>query len=416
MQEAAAETNPDFEVLLRIEPFKVEHDVILEGLGDGVGIEAPSLLVRGYDLPYHHPRYPQQVSTAGTIFHTEMTEEEKKLLRRHHERGIEPKLTYSPASSFNMEPLLGIPFPRMLHRKLSSLREAGFKAVSAFGGLLNVGETPYWPHPEVIRAVQFLPDTEVGTVLTRLARRWAGDAHAETLVRLWDDVEEAVSYLPIVPLYSNFGFVWLRTWVRPLVPNLEAVPREERLYFERFMVSTANNPNINDLGRDVLFELISEASGRTMAAEFDANVLPRLTDLLARLGTLAADEGPAQNVFADLRDRVRALHCWASTQRNTCAWVAGVYGYRSAGTDAERTLHRDYLQEMIDLDLENTRQLLDLWETSTTEFMLVSDVGETSFIYGENFGDQLRRKLSLTEQYRHAEPHINEDLMWELPG
>jgi hypothetical protein len=48
--------------------------------------------------------------------------------------------------------------------------------------------------------------------------------------------------------------------------------------------------------------------------------------------------------------------------------------------------------------------------------MLVSDVGETSFIYGENFGDQLRRKLSLTEQYRHAEPHINEDLMWELPG
>jgi hypothetical protein len=88
------------------------------------------------------------------------------------------------------------------------------------------------------------PVLSVDSLLHRLAVRWAGAAHADALVALWDQVEEAVSYMPAVPLYSHFGFVWLRTWVRPLIPNLEAIPEEGRRYYERFMVSTANNPGI----------------------------------------------------------------------------------------------------------------------------------------------------------------------------
>jgi hypothetical protein len=52
LREAAAGINPDFDVLLRIEPFKVEHDHIKAGMGPHVGWEAPSLLVRGYSV--HH--------------------------------------------------------------------------------------------------------------------------------------------------------------------------------------------------------------------------------------------------------------------------------------------------------------------------------------------------------------------------
>lgn len=416
LQQTAAETNPDFEVLLRIEPFKVEHDTILAGMGEGVSVEAPSLLVRGYELPYQHPRYPEQTSVAGSIFHTDLTEEETDLLTSYREQGFEPKLNYSVASSFNTEPLLGIPFPRMLHKKLMALRERGFKAASAFGGLLNLDKTPYWPHPEIIRAAQFTPDASPDTVLHRLAEQWVGEAHTDTLVKAWYAIEEAISYLPLVPLYSHFGFVWLRTWVRPLVPNMLAIPEEERLYYERFLVSTANNPNIDDLGRDVLFTLITEDSGRRMAEQFDTNVLARLEATITELGTLVdeTDDAQASAVFTDLRDRAIALQCWSTTQRNTCAWVAGVYGYRTAETDAERQSHVEYLQAMIDLDLANTQRLLDLWETSETEVILVSEVGETSFVYGENIGEHLRRKLTLTEQYRHHAPSISEDLMWKL--
>jgi hypothetical protein len=46
--------------------------------------------------------------------------------------------------------------------------------------------------------------------------------------------------------------------------------------------------------------------------------------------------------------------------------------------------------------------------------MLVSDVGETAFIYGENFGDLLRTKIELMRQYGDETPHIDRDIIWRL--
>jgi len=252
-------------------------------------------------------------------------------------------------------------------------------------------------------------------VLHAAAARFVGEAHADDLVRLWDLTEDGVTWMPYVPLYSFFGFVWMRTWVRPLVPDIEAIPREDRLYYERFLVSTFNNPSINDLGRDVLFDLINQEQGASMTKGFDEEALPRIQKALDEANRLVdTTDGQAKAVFVDLRDRIRALKAWATVQRNTCAWVAAVHGTLALedGQEAERAAFRADLDRMIDLDLENTRELLDLWETSKTEWMLVSDVSETSFIYGENFGDLLRRKLELTEQYRHRKPRIDRDILW----
>lgn len=415
LQEAAAEVNPEFEVVLRMEHFKTEHDVIMDGMGDGLSIEVPSLLVRGYDLPYAHPKYPEQTGAAGSIHHREFVPEEQEKLETYRGQGFEPYLNYSASPGFNMEPLLGIPFPRLLHQKLTALRETDFRRVNALGGLLNTTETPYWPNPEVIRAAQFNPELPLDTVLRRAAARWAGTEHAAALVTLWEAVDEAVSYLPIVPLYSHFGFVWLRLWVRPFVPDIEAIPKEERLYYERFMVSTANNPNINDLGKDVLFQLITEDSGQRMARQFDENVLPRLSDVLedAREQVEQVSEA-ARPVFVDLRDRVRALRCWATTQRNTCAWVQGVYGYLDAETDDEKARHRTLVREVVTSERANANDLLDLWENSTTEFMLVAAPGETSYVHGENFGELLRKKIRLMDAHGDREPYIDRDIIWRL--
>ena len=417
MQEAGAEINPDFEVLLRIEPFKVEHETILEGMGDGLSIEAPSLLVRGYELPYAHPVYPEQKSAAGTIFHTELADEEAELVARHRAEGFEAKLSYSPGTAYNLEPLLGTPFPKMLHRKLSAMREAGFDAISAFGGLVHSEATPYWPHPDVMRAAQFTPDVPIEDVLTKAATRYVGAHNAADLVGAWGAIEDALEHMPLIPLYSVFGFVWLRTWIRPLVPDIEAIPLEDRSYYERFIVSTANNTNINDLGKDVLFELITQDSGARMAGQMDDNTLPRLDAALEQIRQLVAgaDSDATRAVYTDLLDRTRALHCWVTTQRNTCAWVGDVYGYLAADSDDQRATHIDGIQHTIDLDVANTERLIELWETSDTETLLVSDVGETAFLYGENIGDHLHRKLELTEQYRDRVPRIDPDILWRLP-
>lgn len=415
LQETAEEVNPEFEVFLRMEHFKTEHDVIMEEMGDGLSIEVPSLLVRGYDLPYDHPRYPDQEGVAGSILHTEFAIREEQRLADCRDQGFEPHLTYAASPAFNLEPLLGIPFPWLLHEKLEALRETGFRRISALGGLLNTAQTPWWPNPRAVQAAQFSPDLSVEAVLTRAATEWVGEAHRDDLVELWDAVDEAVSYLPVIPLYTDFGFVWLRLWVRPFVPDIEAIPEEDRLYYERFTVSPENNPNINDLGQDVLFELLTEETGRRKAAQFDKHVLPRIENALDRARD-RADAAPddVRPVFVDLRDRIRAFRCWATTLRNTCAWVAGVHGYLDAETDEKRAQCRAEVQDVVESERANAKDLLDLWETSPTEFMLVAEQGETSYVHGENFGECLRKKIKLMDTYGDREPAIDENIIWRL--
>jgi hypothetical protein len=420
LQGAAAKTNPDFDVILRIEPFKVEHEAIKAGMGGHVSWEAPSLLVRGYSLPYAHPRYPEQRGVAGTVFHTTMEPEERKVLLESRRSGIEPVLHYSPGPIMNHEPLLGIPFPRSLHAKLLAMRETGITRASALGGLAHPQASPWWPNPAAIRAAQFFPRTPLGDILLALARQWVGERHAPALVSAWDAFEEAVTWQPTVPLFTGFGFCWQRTWDRPLVPDIEAIPARDRAYYEKQGCFQHNNPALVDLGKDVLFDLITRRHGEEASRGFDAKVLPRLDRLIASLGrriTAARANEQASRVFTDLRDRALAYRSWCLSLRNVCAWCAHMYGWLESKGAAARRRHARGLQHAIDLEIGNARDLIALLESGRTEVSAVSAAGDNTFFYGENLPQLLRTKIRLMERYRHHTPRIPADIMWRpVPG
>lgn len=418
LRTAAAEINPDFDVILRIEPFKVEHDHIKAEMGGHVTWEAPSLLVRGYDVPYAHPRYPENKAVAGSLFHTSLDPAERETLAQSRAQGVEPVLHYSASGVMNHEPLLGLPFPRMLHAKLMAMRATGLQRVSCLGGLTNPPRAPYWPNPVVIRAAQFLPEQGIDEVLGEFATRLVGADQAPALTAAWRDFEEALGGQPLVGLYCAFGFCWQRTWDRPFVPDLEAVPAPERDYYERHGCFQHNNPGLNDLGKDVLFDLITRESGAKMAADMDREVLARLEPLIARLTQLAAGtSGEPAAVFTDLRDRVRAYRHWVTSLRNVCAWCACVYGYLDAADDATRQDCAQRLQAAIDLELANVRGLIELLETTPHDVLVLSGVGESTFLYGENLVAHLRTKIRLTEKYRHLPPRIDRGIYWRpTPG
>ncbi len=419
LRTAAAEINPDFDVILRIEPFKVEHEHIKAELGGNVTWEAPSLLVRGYNVPYSHPKYPENAGIAGSLFHTSMTADEKDALVKSRAGGVDPVLHYSASSVMNHEPLLGIPFPRALHAKLSAVRATGLNRISALGGLTHPAKAPYWPNPEVIRSVQFFPDKPVDTVLAEFAERLVGPAQATSLTEAWTDFENALLGQPLVGLYCAFGFCWQRTWDRPFVPDIEAVPAADRDYYERHGCFQHNNPGLNDLGKDVLFDLITRESGAKMAADMDREVLAKLRPLIARLdGQLASLDGEAKTVFRDLRDRIRAYLHWVTSLRNVCAWCENVYGYLAQdATDATRAACEANLQAAIDLELENIRGLIALLESTPHEVLVLSGVAENTFFYGENLVEHLKTKLRLTEKYRHHKPRIDRSIYWRpIPG
>ena len=424
LRTAAAELNPDFDIILRIEPFKVEHDHIKAGMGKHVTWEAPSLLVRGYSLPYPHPKYPDNPGVAGSIFQTTMDRTEADTLAQSRAQGVEPVLHYSASGVMNHEPLLGLPFPRMIHAKLSAARATGISRMSAVGGLANTARAPYWPNTVAIQAAQFFPERPIEDVLHDYAARLVGAADATALSAAWNDFEDALVWQPLVPLFCAFGFCWQRTWDRPFVPDLEAVPAADREYYERHGCFQHNNPGLNDLGKDVLFDLITRESGAKMAADMDRELLPRVRALVAsldrRIAALPAAAGadsPARAVFVDLRDRVRGYLHWATSLRNVCAWCECVYGWLAATDAATKSACAAKLQAAIDLELASTRGLIELIETSTTEFMVVSGVAENTFFYGENLVEHLRTKVRLTEAYRHHAPRIDKGIFWRpVPG
>ena len=418
LQGAAAELNPDFDVILRIEPFKVEHQHIKAGMGPHVTWEAPSLLVKGYDVPYAHPKYPENKAVAGSLFHTTMDQAETDTLVASRAQGIEPVLHYSASAVMNHEPLLGLPFPRMLHEKFTAMRGAGLSRISCLGGLTNSAQAPYWPNPVVIQAAQFFPEKSIEQVLTTYSTQLVGAAHSSSLMTAWQDFENALMWQPLVGLYCAFGFCWQRTWDRPFVPDVEAVPAAEREYYERHGCFQHNNPGLVDLGKDVLFDLITQASGTKMAADMDQHVIARLRPLIAQLeAQLKTLTGEPAAVFTDLRDRVRAYLHGVSSLRSVCAWCECVYGYLSATDEATKAVCEKKLQTAIDLELANIRGLIELLETTKSEVLVVSGVAENTFFYGENLVEHLKTKVRLTEKYRHNKPRIDPNIFWRpIPG
>lgn len=420
LQSAAAKTNPDFDVVLRLEPFKNEHDTIKAGLGGHLTWEGPSMLVHGYDLPYPHPKYPENMGVAGSVLHTTMDETEAPAMAKSKAAGVNPIMNYSGSGLMNHEPLLGLPFPRMIHSKMGALKGMGADRASCFGGLAHAEATPFWPNPVAIRAAQFTPEASIDDVLLNYATELVGIDHAKSLDDAWRAFEEALIWQPAVALYGAFGFCWQRTWDRPFVPDIEAIPLQDRRYYEKHGCFQHNNPGVNDLGRDVLFDLITREQGDKMSGDMDRELLPRVNQLLEHLTGILSDLEPdsvAAGVFRDLRDRVRGYRHWATALRSVCAWVGSVYGYLESDNDEDRALHEKRLQAAIDLDLENTAGLLELIETTNTEFMVVSAAGNHTYFYGEDLPDLLRLRLKLTKEYRHHKPRIDRDILWRpVPG
>jgi hypothetical protein len=306
-----------------------------------------------------------------------------------------------------------------VHAKLLAMKDLGIKKASGMGGLGNTSKAPYWPNTAAMRAAQFFPKVPVDAILAEEATRFVGADQAKSLVEAWTAFEAIVMKQPVVPLFTGFGFCWQRTWDRPFVPDMEAVPAPDRAYYEKHGCFQHNNPGLFDLGKDVLFDLVTKDYGTKAAQRFDENVLPPLDALITDLekNAVEAKSPEAAGVFRDLRDRARAYHCWCTSLRNVCAWCSHVYGYLEAKTESEKRSQEKSLQKAIDIELKSTRALVALLETTSTEVLITSKAGNNTFFYGEDLPELLKRKLELTIKYRDRRPRIPADVLWKpVPG
>ena len=310
----------------------------------------------------------------------------------------------------------GVPSPGLVHERLRRALMDGERAL--LGSPSPCSIAPFDINGEVVRSLQFFPSRRLEEILAQSAGRWAGGEYARALVDIWLMSDEAVRSFPAgVPL-STFAFPWFRLSVRPFVPNIEAIPEEERAYYERYLLATFNNPARVDLNNDMLWNFLSVEEAMEKKHVIDTRVLPPLDRGIASSREILRRIAPGQEgrpVFVDIHDRLRAWRSFAMTLRNMLAWTAAVHGYILSGTTQEKERCRSLCREMVASETENARSLLALWRRSEVEFMPVALSGETLHSYGTNFGELLENKIRLMELHADDEPSIDPDFMWRMP-
>lgn len=419
LREAGRKVNPDFKVILRSEMFYDERDLIWEQMEEGLDIESHTFVAKGFDLGYRHPKYDWAGDFLLTSLYNQFADEEKESIQFLESKGAEAHTFFNSGSFWNQEPVIAPVYPKLVFDKLTALSRQNVKNAAIMTGTVPPSMAPYNINQEVVRAFQNNPDASLDTVLQRCAQSWVGPEYAETLIQAWIHADEAYrSFPPPVSIHSVWS-TWYRTLVRPFVPNYDALSEEDRAYYEDFHLGHANNLVRVDFRREINFEFCTpEYAGKCRAA-ITENVFPEIGQAL-RLVEDARDASPPgspeRDVFAHLHDRLYGIKCWFRNQRNIAAWIEGVHTYLEAKDDITREKSRAQVRELVLDEKANAKDLLDHFRTAETEWMLMSAVGETTFIYGENFGELLEKKIALMEGREDDEPYIDPDYMWRVPG
>ncbi len=420
LRDAARKTNPQFRVIGRLEALSAERHVIDREIGNGIDVEVATLLSKGFHSPYHHPLYEDVTEVLGTILHNSLDMKEKAEIAELMQKDCRTHLVYGIGNVNSVDSLLGTPAPWLAFEKLKAMADVGAEYLATYGGI-NPPTMAYWSiNHEVWRAFQMDSSLDVETIVEDVAIRWVGKKWANDLVEAWRFTDQAIRVFPIpVSMYMVWGHTWMRLWARPLVPNIEAIPKEDRTYYEKFMISPPHNPAIVDLMKDVLFDLTTPEKCLLAVERMDKSMWDLLNKAMAIYNKVIfqlGEDDPASKLFIDQMDRLRALKCWFRTHRNVAAWIAGVHGYLENSDAKIRAKRKQLVKEMVLDEIENTRELLELWNTSTVDFMAISQYAETPLIHGQNFGELLKKRIQLMTGRENDDPYIDPNYMWRMSG
>ena len=418
LRDAGARINPGFRIITRLESFYGERGHLWPQLKDRLDVEVNSLLTKGWESNYPHPHYPD-VNVLGSAYHNTLEDKEGDVMEELDSRNCRSYFYHSFGSHTNHEPLLGIPFPWLACEKLQAFVKLGIKHLAHIGGIHPPDKVPYAVNQEIFRLFQLNPAMVVDEAVKKIALRYAGREYAEGLVQGWRLVEQAIrSFLPL-SIYSHYGVVWQRLFVRPLVPDIDRIPESERIYYESHMCTSIHNPNRIDLAKDVLFELITKEHAHVAFSRIDENVWSPLETAISHFKkkkdqAANANDQKAVSVFEDQYYRSRALKCLYTTLRNMAVWIYAVHEYQDSKSPEVKTGCRKLLDEMIEREIQNCEDLIELWKKAPIEWMIVSGTEETPFIHAKNFVDLLANKVSLMKKHRGDEPSIDPDYMFRV--
>ncbi len=388
LRDAAHKTHPDFRIITGLKNIAEEADIILNGFDKGIDLFSRT---QRHDAKSQKQRKAELESRGSNLF-------------------TNTDATGSPY-------IKGVPSPWKTYRNLQM--QIGHDARHLEMRVDPKSLAPWDVNREIVQQFQFNGLQESDACIADIATQWVGEAFSDELLAIWKKSDRVSRTAPQMGLYSASGFTWYRLWDRPLVPDIGRIPEKDRAYYEDYLLAIFNNPNRVDLQADALWELYPAEKCERYVRIYDEDILPVLDAAIGEAANVLASIDQTHQsypVFLDLRDRLRAYRCYLTTLRNVCAWIANVHGYLDATTDQVRKDKTELIQEMIKKEIQNTRDLLEIWRESSVHFMPVYKHGENGHDYGPNFGECLEKKIALMKEYGHHLPYIDPNYMWRIPG
>ncbi|MCC6398759.1 MAG: hypothetical protein IT282_17220, partial [Bacteroidetes bacterium] len=350
LRDEGRRVNGEFRVICDLAPFFVERPYIIPGLGNGLDAGEFASFER-----HENSGEEEALAAAGALVHAKL--------------------------DVNRVIGNGLPYPGLVFERLTAAARGGTRAVLTGGTPRSLA--PYDVNGEVVRALQRDPSSPLADILRASAAAWVGEPKADALVAIWNLSDEAVRAYPADIPMSTFAFPWFRLWIRPFVPDIDALSEAEREYYEKFFLATFNNPARIDMNADMLWRYVTVDGASDRKHRVDTLVLP----LLDRAIRSAEDalralppEHPGRAVFDDLLDRLLAGRAYMLTMRNTMAWTEAVHGYLQATTEERKKHYRGLCREMVENELQNAKDLLSLWNRTRRDVIPVSETGETLHI------------------------------------
>lgn len=382
---AGRKINPEFEVIMHIghEYVQEERTRITANLPEGVTLSHPvdfdeSMLKDGH----------------GNVIETYVSEDRAA--------GVEPYATLTIAAGWDPEPIVAVPSPRQLAKKMSRLGRLRIRRHLAMGGtfappwvLFSINQELYL---ELIRE----DHVDLDTVLRTTAERWCdGDnISSRGLVTAWKLGDEALDSWPKLNWYAAGPGQTQARWItRPLVPDITKLTLAERSAWERSLFTCTW-----DIARlNVVFEggirMFEDEQFEKAVGAYDTQTIPLLKKVVQSLDEAFRAEN--RSIVEDQRDRYNGFLLRCLTDRNLYEAQLAINNLLLNRGDA--TAERLRLRAAILADIKNTETWIHALKTNRTNFFRMTDRDETPFQYKTPIAD-LELKLAVMHAHIDDEP------------
>jgi hypothetical protein len=301
---------------------------------------------------------------------------------------------------FDGAPTTEFPIPFRLASRLQRAGALGVDVLNTLGGIVSPPIKQHSAMQELYRHYMLAPDLDAGTLVQRTAEGLAGPGAAPVLISIWKDLDSALEQNGgQIGFAQGTEYASRRTLVRPLVPDASALSPDERDWWLAYT-----------FGGGLRFGGAHLFRGEGGLPSQESYTLNRDRSMCARDAFRHASQKLRDYTAAHPQD-ARSYPYLAAHERQlrflSHVYATGVnlyegqavldrYSRKSVEDDLKREVESDaaLFRRTVENEIENTRELLALVEQGG-EFGMVLLAEETTWGFGPNFPDLLRRKIDI---------------------